>query len=219
MRLLVLLALLLFLQIPARADMVIEQRMELDATSGPVILKFRGNLGRIDRPGQDGTTTIIMNLGTDEVLNLLHAKKVAYMGKLSAHRLRSENAMKQAGFDVASLKPEPTGKKEKIGEWDAEEYVLTVQGLTFRMWVAPNFPNGAAFKAQMARFSKANTGGALNPDAMDLPGIVVKSEGLTPMGRMVTTLVSAREQPVPDSEFGVPEDYELKAMGTPMQRK
>src|SRR6266478_4475554 len=124
-----------------RGDLVVQQQLESATASGLVTLKFKGNLARIDMPSAiGGTASIIMNLDTDEVANLIHEQKLAYIGKLSAQRLKSETVMKQSGIDVAALKPAPTGKKEKIGEWDAEEYTLDVAGLKFRIWVAPNFP-------------------------------------------------------------------------------
>ena len=47
---------------------------------------------------------------------------------------------------------------------------------------------------------------------MNLPGMVVKSEGDSPIGKTTTTLLSAKVEPVPDSEFEIPKGYDVREM-------
>jgi hypothetical protein len=120
--------------------------------------------------------------------------------------------MKSHGIEPGSHTPTATGRKKKIGDWDCEEYLLGEFGL--HIWIAPDFPHWAEIQAQLSRFSKAESGGALSPDCFGLPGLVVQTENPGMGGVEVTTLVKAALEPVADSEFVVPESYEIRPFPT-----
>jgi hypothetical protein len=131
---------------------------------------------------------------------------------LSERRKTREQSLKSHGIEPGMFRPVATGKKKKIGDWDCEEYLVADVGLS--IWVAPAFPHAAEIQAQLARFSRAESGGALSPDCMGLPGLVVQSESAGAQGAEVTTLVSAKEEPVAESEFDVPKNYEINPFPT-----
>jgi hypothetical protein len=51
---------------------------------------------------------------------------------------------------------------------------------------------------------------------LDVPGMIVKSVVKTPAGDVTTTLVKAKQEPIPDSEFVIPTGYnEFKMPAAP----
>jgi hypothetical protein len=192
----------------ARADLVVEQKMESAMQNGVITFKIKGDMARIDSPSPvGGTVTTIINTKSGKMVSLMHAQKMAMVMDLATMRGRAEAAMKSSGVDPSAVKPVATGQKQKIGDWDAEEYTINVGGGTMHVWVAPKFPNGQLVKEELGKFSKAASGGALDPNSFNLPGVTVKSEMDTAAGKIVTTLQSAKEVAVPDSDFVVPDGY------------
>jgi hypothetical protein len=202
--------LLLALGLAARADVIIEQKIESTMLTGNMVMKLKGDQARIDVPaGPAGPATIIMNTTTGDMTTLLHAQKMAL-------KMNRNDAQKQAGLDASKMeKPKDTGVSEKVGQWTAEIYEFNVAGMTGKIWAAKDFPNAAALKEQLLKLSAANSGG-FDPNKMDVPGIVVKTQLTTPAGPMTTTLIKAEEAPVAASEFTIPTGYnEMKMPTTP----
>ena len=83
-----------------------------------------------------------------------------------------------------------------------------------KLWVAKDFPNAQAIKDQMMKLSSSMGGAGIDPSKVDVPGMVVKSEVNTPVGKMTVTLVRAKEEPVEDAEFKQPEGYQEMKMPT-----
>ena len=105
--------------------------------------------------------------------------------------------------------PHPTGKTQKVGEYDTELYTWSsADGITGTAWVAKSFPDYARIRADLAILDK--TTGADNgasPELSALPGMVVRSQ-VTGGGKTITmALISAKEGPLDDSFFGVPPGY------------
>ena len=84
--------------------------------------------------------------------------------------------------------------------------------LQAKMWIAKDFPNAQSIKDQMVKLSSSMGGAGFDPSKVDVPGMVVKTEVSTPIGKMTTTLVMAKEQPVDDKEFIKPEGYQEMQM-------
>lgn len=200
----------------AHADLVVEQKMESAMQYGIVTFKIKGDVARIDSPSPgSGMLTTIIDTKAGTITSLNPTQKIAMQRDLAAARRSAEAAMTGAGFERPKTPPVPTGQKEKIGDWEAEEYTIPVNGVTIHMWVAPNFPNGKFVKEELAKFSKAASGGALDPNTFDVPGVVVKSEMDTSAGKVTTTMMSAEEKAVPEDELKIPEGY--RSMPVPPQ--
>ncbi len=90
-----------------------------------------------------------MNTKTGDMTTLIHSQKMAVKMNM--------NAMKQqAGLDPSKLeKPKATGVTEKVGEWTAEIYEFSANGISGKAWVAKDFPNYEAFRDELKKLSAA----------------------------------------------------------------
>jgi hypothetical protein len=207
------LVLLLILAAPLTtlADVVveiIEQNLELPAKNGGMLLKCKGDQLRVDVTGSAERMSAILNVKTGEMLSLLHTKKKFVKLRPDDVKRQTEVAHKAAGFDPPKAKKaKATGIVEKIGEWEAEIFEFDAGGATGRLWAAREFPNAQALNDAFKMLSVMNSTG-FDPQAMGVPGSVVKSEMKTPDGLLTATLAKCVVGPVPDSEFIVPGDYE-----------
>ena len=197
----------------AQADVTIEQKIESPVINGTTTTKVKGDLMRVDTPmpGGAGTVTMIIDLAKGKSTTLMAAQKMAMTADLTAVK---EAAQALAGDASKTEPPKPTGKSEKVGAWNADIYEFTAAGSTFKLWVAKDFPNGAAIKAQMDKLSKATVGAGVDLSKFNLPGMTVKTEMNGPQMKMTSTVVSVKEGPVADSEFTVPSDYQVMQLPT-----
>ena len=195
----------------ARADVIIEQKMESAVMNGNMTMKIKGDNARMDMPSPvGGNVTVIMNTKSGDMTTLMHAQKMAM-------KMNMNDAKKQieaSGIDPSKTeKPKATGVSEKVGEWTADVYEFNMSGMTGKIWAAKDFPNAKSIKDQMAKMSAASAGG-FDVSKLDVPGMVVKTQMTTPVGAMTTTLVKASESPVEDSEFVIPTGYNEMKMPT-----
>ena len=193
----------------ARADIIIEQKMESTIINGVVTMKVKGDNARMDMPSPlGGSVTTLMNFKSGDMVTLMHQQKMAMKMNLSDVKKQQEAGQKALGMDPSKIeKPKATGQKEKIGEYDTEIYEMRQGGIEAKLWIAKDFPNAQSIKDQMAKLS-SSMGGGIDLSRIDVPGMVVKSEVSTPVGKMVITLVKAKEEAVDDKEFVKPEGYQ-----------
>ena len=194
----------------ARADVVIEQKMESAMINGNITMKMKGDHARMDLPAPlVGNVTTLMDFKSGDMITLVHAQKMAMKMNMSDVKKQQEAAQKALGIDPAKMeKPKPTGEKEKVGEYDAEIFEMNQGGMQSRIWVAKDFPNAQTIKDQMAKLTAGMGGAGFDPSKLDVPGMVVKSEVNTANGKIIVTLVRAKEESVADSEFTKPEGYQ-----------
>jgi hypothetical protein len=207
---------LVFTAAASRADLVIEQKMESSMMNGDVTLKVKGDKMRMDMTaGPAGAMSTIMDMATGDSITLMHAQKMA-MKVSGAQAKQMMDAMKQQreAAGAAAPKLEDTGKKEKVGEYNAEIYTWTGSGVKQTLWVSKEVPNYEKIKEQMLKLNDSPFGGVakgMSPDMAKLPGLVVKTQMEMPQmpgQKITTTLVSVKEQPVDDSTFAPPSDYQ-----------
>ncbi len=214
---------LFLLPLLVRADIVLEQKLESQMMNGAITTKLKGDQVRIDSPSPiGGTQTTIIDNKSGDMTTLMHAQKMAMKMNMSVIKKQAEAAQKSMNIDPAKMeKPKATGTKEKVGDWDSEVYEFNVGGMASKLWVAKDFPNYKAINDKMTALSSQMSGGMMDPAKFDLGGMVVKTETNTPVGKLTTTLVSAKEQPVEASEFAIPQGYkemqmpQMPAGGTP----
>jgi hypothetical protein len=212
---------LLLASLHARADLVIVQNVESGGNAHDVTIKIKGDKFRTDIADQLSSIT---DLNNGDTITLVHARK-AYM-KTTGDQMRDliEKKMKAAMDDggapsaVAPVTPKivDTGKSEKVGDFNAEIYTSQTKLMKFTYWISKDYTNYAVVNAQMQQFKgrqhalsdKMTSRNYLVPDTTKLDGLVLKtvmedSKGVTSQ----MTLVSARVQPVDDTDFQVPADY------------
>lgn len=192
----------------SRADIIIEQTIEssLQPTS-KLSMKMKGNKVRTDMGDQ---MTTIMDMSTFDSITLMHANKVSVKSNGAQLKAASEAAVTQATKDV---KPVDTGKTEKVGDLNCSIWTLEVEGSKVTMWVAKDYPDYPAIKAELDQQAKLST--QASPMA-DIDGMVVKTVVEAAGTKMTTTLNSAKKVDLAESDFNVPAGYqEMNAPGAP----
>lgn len=195
----------------ARGDLVVVQKAE-NGDGGAVLkstMKIKGDKARTDTvPDADP------NAGMSTILDLASGDRITL-----DHKLRQFTRRSAAGADggreaapAAPPQPRDTGKKEKVGEYEAEIYTTETPDAKFTYWITKDYPDGAAVNGEMKKIRIMDKKRYHSPDLTKLEGVVVKSEvtlksGPDPGHSMVVTLISAKIQPVDDSEFRVPGEY------------
>lgn len=198
----------------ARADFIIEQKVDgLGQQSGSIVVKIKETKARAELSPQ---ITYIIDGASGDSITLMHGQK-AFM-KVSAEQGRAlmEQMQKTEGTGGSPAKPVATGQKETVDQWPAEIFTWSSGALAVRYWVAKDFPNAAAIQTAMDR-ARAGGLGALNknllPANSDFPGMVVKTEMKTKGKTVTSTIVSVKEEPVDAKQFEIPADY--KELPTP----
>lgn len=200
----------------ARADLIIEQKMESTFQNGNMTMKVKGDKIRTDmNAGAAGDISSIVDLTSGDALTLMHAQKMA-MKTSGAQTKQAMEAMKKqigAGADgkVPSNKPTATGKTEKVGTYNAEVYTWINPTGTYTFWVTKDYPNYAKIKDQLDKLNKAASAGmgqGMGPDYGALPGMAVKTMIETSGQKITTTLVSVKEETVDPAVFEAPKGYQ-----------
>jgi hypothetical protein len=156
----------------------------------------------------------VMNIKTGDMTTLMHAQKIAMKMNMNAMKAQTEAAQKAAGIDPSKTeKPKATGTTEKVGEWTADVYDFNAGGITGKIWAAKDYPNAQVMKEELKRLSAASASG-FDPNKLDVPGMIVKSQMNTAAGLVTSTLVKATQTPVEDSEFAIPAGYNEMKMPT-----
>src|SRR4051812_44370342 len=108
------------LLVSARADLTIAQRVEGSGQDGEITVKTKGDKERVDSPSQP---TQINDGKTGEMTDLMNDNKSFV--RISAKQKKA-NAETSNKFDEdkqpSAQKPTPAGKKEKINDYDNEEF-------------------------------------------------------------------------------------------------
>ncbi len=199
----------------AKADWVLIQKTNADGQEKEMTTKIKGDLARVDIGPEMSAI-----LGTEGMTMLMHTQKMIMKMDVATLKSAMEMAAKMAGpqGDKPLAKPVSTGKKEKVGDWEAEVFTWEGQMGKGSFWVVKDFPKFAEINAVSDKLGKAmgNPMAKMAPQASDFGGMVVKSE-MTMMGKNITTvLVSAKEQALDAKEFAAPEGYnEMKMPAMP----
>lgn len=198
------------------ADWVVVQKATTDGQVQEVSIKIKGDKTRMD-VGQQ--MTVIADGASANITMLMHAQKM--MMKMDPESIKGVLAAASAATGANGqppAKPEATGQKEKVGEYDCEIFTWKGQLGAGKFWVAKDFPGYKELNESQDKLAKAmgNPAAALTPQATDFPGMVIKSE-IQMMGKTsVSELVSAKEEAVADSAFALPTDYqEMKMPAVP----
>ena len=134
----------------ARADVIIEQKVESSVMSGPTTTKIKGDMLRVDSdmPGM-GKVTTILDLTKGKSTMLMHSSKMAMQMDLNALKKKAQ------AVSTGTEKPKPTGQKEKVGDWNTEVYEMKTGEMPVKLWLTKDLPNSAALKEQMNKLTKA----------------------------------------------------------------
>jgi hypothetical protein len=214
--------------VAARADFVIQQKMESATQNGDMTMKIKGDKIRVDMAvGPMGNISTIMDLGgAGDSTTLLHQQKMAM--KISAAQMQqmmqqTKERLNNGNANAATPKLQDTGKTGMVGGYSAEIYTWTNNPSNSggTIWVAKDFPNYAEIKTQLDKLNKSPMGQmskGMAPDTSTLPGMVVKTKAEVQGQEITMTLISAQKEPVDASAFEIPKDYqEMNAPTMPAQ--
>jgi uncharacterized protein DUF4412 len=193
----------------ARGDLTIVQKVEGVAPSSEMTIKIKGDKARIDATPQ---FTTIVDGKTGEMINLMKDQKTIV--RISAEKMKAAAEMlnKYDGKNVPAGKPKltPTGKKETINGYEAEEYTCDTPAFKATYWLAPKFPNGAAILKQLQSLKSEmwNRTNANMPDYRDFSALPIKTIISMGSNQITSTIVSVTQDPLNDAEFAVPKDFQ-----------
>lgn len=155
-----------------------------------------------DKKGRSsGTFVMLMDWKTHEALFLMPEQKMYFSHQIDPESLKSEK-------DAHPIDFKPTGRKEKIAGYDAEEYAGTSEGKRTEVWVTKGMgqfmmasQSAPGRKTESAQWEKFMRQG----DFFPLRTIIRDKEGAPESFRMEATSVEKGSQP--DSLFQPPADY------------
>lgn len=192
----------------ARADLVMQNQSILSNETNIFTTRIHGDKIRDDSDDDSGIS-FIKDANTGDMTILWNKSKtfIKRSGKIAIDHVKTMN--KQSGDAKRRLLD--TGKSEKVGRYNAEIYTWSdTNGDTVNYWVAKDFPNYQHIKTYLATFDKANFAGMgyFTPfELSKLPGMVVKSESVSPILPHTRTLISVQEEPIDAAFFEIPKDY------------
>jgi hypothetical protein len=199
------------LLVSARGDLTIVQRVEGTGQNGDVTVKIKGDKERIDAPSQP---TRIIDGKTGELTDLMNNKKSFVRISAAQIKAAAETINKFDGDKKpAAPKLTPTGKKETINGYETEEYVYERPQFKASFWVTTKYPDAAGILKQMqapisGAWKPSNMG---MPDYTDFPGLPLKTVISVGDNKVVTTIMSIKNDSVSAAEFDIPKDFqELK---------
>ena len=190
----------------AQADLVIVQKIEGGGQAGEQTIKIKGDKARTDL---NPAVSMITDGATGEMITLMHNGRTFLKVSPEQTKAMMEQLQKfRTSPEPAKL--QPTGKKEKIGEYECEIFTATLGSLTTTYWLAKDFPNFPSVLAQLDKFQSGTIsamGKGLMPDLKDFPGMTIKTEIEKGGKKIVTTLVSVKEDSVDPGVFTIPKGY------------
>jgi len=189
----------LCIAVGAHADLVLQEQIAAPHYTGVSTMKVKGTKVRLDLfAGEPRALSTIMDLNTGEVITLMHNQKM-----FLKNQVKPKAAMSKAPV------LHDTGKNQKVGDYDTELYAWSnTRGISGTAWVAKNYPDFARIKVDLATLDKtADSENDTSPQVSQLPGMVVRSEVSGGGQTLTLALISAREEKLDASVFGVPRDY------------
>src|SRR5436190_4753893 len=198
------------LSVTARGDLTIVQKVDGIGSFKQITTKLKGDKARVEVSPE--MTTIIDNK-SGEMLNLMNGKKKFLRISANESKAIAQLASKYGGdSSTATVKPKlkPTGKKEMINGYEADEYVRESPSMKESYWIALKYPDSVAIVRQLEAISPAAWNDIAKGmfDYRDFPGLplrtIVKREG----SEIVSTIVSIKQDPLSEAEFSIPKDFE-----------
>jgi hypothetical protein len=199
-------AVLLSAALLARADLIIVQKVEGGGQAGEQTIKIKGDKSRTDL---NPSTSMLTDGSTGEMVTLMHNGKTYLTVSLAQMKSMMEQLQKMR-TSTEPPKLVATGKKEKVGDYDCEIFTANLGSLTVTYWFAKDFPNYQSVVAQLDKFQSSAIsamGKGIMPDMKDFPGMPMKTEMDLGGKKVVTTIVSAKEENVDPKVFVIPKEY------------
>lgn len=191
-----------------RADLTITQRAEGSATgTKDVVIKIKGDKTRVEVSSQ---IAMIIDSKTGDMTTVLNDKKQVM--RISGDKAKAMAEMMSQLNKSQTAKPKlvPTGKKEMISGYEAEEYKLEGGMIPATYWLSTKYPDYAAILKQLQKTKPSSWDPTKMgmPDYSELAGlpvrVVMQMPGQSPV---TTTIVSIKQESLTDDQFIVPKDF------------
>jgi hypothetical protein len=206
------------LSVTASADWVIDSKIENPQMNATTVMKVKGDKIRTDITGGPmGAMSSIMDTANGDSIQLLHAQKMAMKTSAAQMKQTMEMAKKMSGLKdgPSTVKPQATGQKEKVGDYECEIYTWADGDATGKYWIAKGHPQAKALLSLDKKMRASAFGGAQSgPDMSLLPGPALKTETGAAGVKTTMTILSVKEQAVDTKEFDVPAGYQSMEMPT-----
>lgn len=214
-------ALLCLFALPLRAgaDVTFVEHVQPEVESMPgqgqghdITFEIKGDKVRID--GVNGKLSAIFDTGTGDTIALVHKMKVFVKAPLDTlkgvvSQINGANSSNAARPGGEAPKITDTGRQEKVGDYDAEVYVVDTPRAKTTLWVSNKVAGCATIQAATAKFVGllAKLGVPNLPDISKIDGVPVKTEIMSVNNKVTITLLSAKEDPILDADLQAPSDY------------
>jgi Domain of unknown function (DUF4412) len=194
----------------AHADLTIVQKIEGEGPISEMTLKIKGDKVRAEVNPQ---VTMLIDGKTGETITLMNDQKTAM--RISADKMKAAqemtrqfNAKNEDKAIGEKSKLSPTGKREIINGYQAEQYSHETPKFKAIYWIATNYPDGGAILKQLQSAEVWKTSNTYMPDYRDFPGLPIKTI-LSVGGKEITaTLIAVKQDPLSDTDFMIPKDYQ-----------
>lgn len=211
-----LLAGLLLAILPAQADVTLVQQVVQEAAGQSkemtITTKIKGQNARMDIAGQ---LSNIYDMTTGDMISLAHQQKAIM--KIPADKLKE--MQKIQAERAPATEPEPlkaTGAKETINGFACEEYTSKIGDLDLTLWMTKDAEDAKTVMADLNKISNGHDPVANALLKLDSSGFPVRTVVNSPQGKITSTLVSIKKDPLADADFQAPTDYkEVSLPGMP----
>lgn len=199
---------LLFISSVALADVTIVQKVESPMHSGEITLRIKGDKIRVDVSEAMSTLT---DSATGDVTTLMHQQKTYMVIPASSTKVLYEKFQQMQNADKLSKpKLEETPLQEQVAGYNCKVYKAQVGNMKLTYWISKEYPNAEAILGYMAKVQSGKFGdlmGSVLPKSADFPGLPLKTVTESGDQKLVSTLVSVKEEELPESVVTVPGDY------------
>ncbi len=197
----------LLLSTTARADWVLAMKTSAAGKDMELTMKIKADKTRVDVGAE---MSMIIDSESAGFTMMMHPQKIVM--KMDAAAMKTMiaaagNLLGDAKGKASKLTP--TGKTEKIGEWECEIVEWESGVGTGKFWVAKDFPDYKEIGAINDKLADAlgNPVIAALPKSTEFKGMVIKSE-TTMLGQTAKSeLISAKKQDVEAAAFTIPDGY------------
>ena len=194
----------------ARGDLTLVQTIEGSGvpSASRITIKMKEGKTRIETGPQ---ASMIIDAKTGDTITLVHPQKQIVRIPGDKMRAIAEMTNKFATDKGANQKPKltATGKKELINGTETEIYISEGPTSKTTYWIATKYPNASQILKEMetmqpGQWNIQQTG---MPDFRDFPGLPLKIVVNSGGKEITSTLVSVKQDRIPDTEFSLPADY------------
>src|SRR5450432_411476 len=194
----------------ARADVTIAQKIE-GAThdNHEMTISVKGGMARFDVSAQ---VSMIIDGKSGDLISLLNDQKKFVRISIEQMKAIGDMAARFTGNKSSTEKPKltPTGRKETINGYEADEYTYESALFKGSYWISTSFPDAMAILKQLQAVSPEAWKSAMKgmPNYQDFSGLPLKSRVTIGNQEITSTVVSVKQDPLSDAEFSVPKDFQ-----------